>query len=221
MSNRREILLGADGPIEALATKVSAALHLPRALQVRTLSSERGSWRVAEGAFDAFPLVLMDTTDLEGEVFRGFGWYLSLDCRVRGGEAYADFEFRVLDAAERTMVLLGSQLRVRCALLDNLQTVVDEFPRTRASEPGRPERFTCFCCGNRTLPEKSPGSLEICAVCFWQDDMVGFVHPDQVWGPNTTTLNEARENFRRFGACDERSRDDVRPPTAEERPPNR
>lgn len=218
MSNTREVLLGSDGPIEALASRVSAALRLPEPLRVRTVDSERESWKIAEGASGAFPLVLMDATDLEGEVFRGFGWYLSLDCRIRGGEAYADFRFRVLDAAERMMVLLGSQLRVRCVLLDNLQTVVDEFPRTRPSVAASPERFTCLCCGNRTMPEQTPGSLGICHVCFWQDDMVGFVHPDQVWGPNSMTLNEARENYRRFGACDEGSLKHVRPPRPDELP---
>lgn len=79
--------------------------------------------------------------------------------------------------------------------------------------------FPCMCCGHLTLPEQSPGSLEICDVCFWQDDMLGFNHPDEVWGPNAVSLNEARESFRRCGASEEKFVAVVRKPLPEELPP--
>lgn len=80
--------------------------------------------------------------------------------------------------------------------------------------------YPCKCCGFVTLPEPSPGSLEICHVCFWQDDMVGFNHPDEVWGPNAVSLTEARGNFRRCGASEERFVAHVREPLSEEVPPD-
>lgn len=79
-------------------------------------------------------------------------------------------------------------------------------------------RFSCPCCGFLTLPERSPGSLEICHVCFWQDDMVGFNRPSVAIGSNAVSLEDARTNYRRFGACEQRFIADVRPPRPEEHP---
>lgn len=80
------------------------------------------------------------------------------------------------------------------------------------------DRFACSCCGYLTLPRKSPGSLEICDVCFWQDDMVGFNRPNIAIGPNAVSLIDARQNYRRFGACEQRFIQDVRRPRPEEQP---
>lgn len=78
--------------------------------------------------------------------------------------------------------------------------------------------FPCKCCGYLTLPEPSPGSLEICGVCFWQDDAVGFHQPDEVWGPNAVCLHEARQTFLRCGASEERFVAYVRKPLPKEVP---
>lgn len=80
-----------------------------------------------------------------------------------------------------------------------------------------PASFPCPCCGYRTLPGHSPTD-EICPVCFWQDDFVDNQDTD-VLGPNRVTLSVARSNFAVFGASEERVREHVRPPRAEEGPP--
>jgi hypothetical protein len=81
-----------------------------------------------------------------------------------------------------------------------------------------PERWPCPCCGFLTLPEEPPGSLDLCQVCFWQDDSVGFAEPWHAVGANHISLNDARENFRRIGVSEERMRPHVRPPRPEEYP---
>jgi hypothetical protein len=79
-------------------------------------------------------------------------------------------------------------------------------------------RYACPCCGYRTLTEPTP-SDEICHVCFWQDDLVDNLDTD-VTGPNRVTLSQARANFRRFGAHEQRWVSHVRPPRAQEGPPS-
>jgi hypothetical protein len=76
-------------------------------------------------------------------------------------------------------------------------------------------RFTCPCCGYRTLAGP-PGSYEICEVCFWEDDGVQLLDPAYRGGANGPSLMECQTNFQRFGACEERFLDDVRPPRDQE-----
>jgi hypothetical protein len=77
--------------------------------------------------------------------------------------------------------------------------------------------FACPCCRFLTLDER--GGYEICPVCFWEDD--GQDDQDASWvrgGPNgSISLEQARKNFATFGACEERHRQHVRPPTEAER----
>ena len=80
-----------------------------------------------------------------------------------------------------------------------------------------PVGFPCACCGYRTLPAPSP-SDEICPVCFWQDDFVDN-QDTELHGPNRVRLSEARANFARFGAHEERWVGDVRDPLPQEGPP--
>ena len=72
----------------------------------------------------------------------------------------------------------------------------------------------CPCCGYYTLSEA--GKYDICPVCFWEDD--GTRSLDEVSGPNHITLRLAMENYERYGACDERVLEYVRPPTIDEYP---
>ena len=83
------------------------------------------------------------------------------------------------------------------------------------SSPGR--RHPCPCCGYLTLIGPASGSYEICEVCFWEDDVVQFENPEYEGGANKVSLREARENFRAFGASEERFLDNVRPPRPDER----
>ncbi|WP_405142840.1 CPCC family cysteine-rich protein [Sphaerisporangium sp. NBC_01403] len=70
----------------------------------------------------------------------------------------------------------------------------------------------CPCCGYLTLDE--PGNYEICHLCFWEDD------GDDGRGPNRTYMAEARANFLRWGAMDQRFIYSVRPPEPQEIPPD-
>jgi hypothetical protein len=103
----------------------------------------------------------------------------------------------------------------------------DELARRRAwfdeytSRPdARPSSLPlrCPCCGYKTLSER--GGFEICKVCFWEDDGQDDYDADIIrGGPNgALSLAEARVNYRRFGACDERFIGSVRQPCPEEFP---
>ncbi|MEK6260181.1 MAG: CPCC family cysteine-rich protein [Planctomycetota bacterium] len=76
----------------------------------------------------------------------------------------------------------------------------------------------CPCCGCRTLDER--GGFDICKVCFWEDDGQDDFEADVVrGGPNgSLSLSEARANYLRVGACEERMVVNVRPPRPEELP---
>lgn len=80
------------------------------------------------------------------------------------------------------------------------------------------ERFACPCCGFLTLPERPPGTFEICPVCRWEDDNVQFANPEYSGGANRISLAQCRRNFAAFGAKSEDCRDAVREPLPDETP---
>lgn len=61
----------------------------------------------------------------------------------------------------------------------------------------------CPCCDEYSFPEKA-GSGDICPVCFWEYDKVQQADPDFEGGANRVSLNEARKNYMKYGACEER-----------------
>ena len=63
--------------------------------------------------------------------------------------------------------------------------------------------FPCPCCGHLVFNE-SPGSYEICPVCFWEDDISQLRWPDSRGGANRPSLIQAQNNFRRWGAIETR-----------------
>lgn len=72
-------------------------------------------------------------------------------------------------------------------------------------EPKDPTpREQCPCCDHFSLPERE--SYLICKVCFWEDDGQDVDEIDVCrGGPNgSLTLRQARENFKKFGASEER-----------------
>lgn len=81
-------------------------------------------------------------------------------------------------------------------------------------------KFACPCCGYRTLDLPSPGSFEVCPICYWEDDNVQFEDPDYQGGANHISLREAQRNFLDFGAA---SKDAVacvrKPESTDERDP--
>lgn len=80
-------------------------------------------------------------------------------------------------------------------------------------------RYPCRCCGFWTLSDPQPGSYEVCAVCFWEDDAVQNADPEYEGGANRVSLSEARDNYIRIGACEQMSVASVRSPKAAEFPP--
>ncbi len=77
-------------------------------------------------------------------------------------------------------------------------------------------KYTCPCCGYKTLEEEPTGTYEICNICFWADDSVQFKEPDYEGGANEVSLRQAQENFIVFGACEKRCIELVRKPTSED-----
>jgi hypothetical protein len=59
-------------------------------------------------------------------------------------------------------------------------------------------------------------AYEICSVCFWEDDLPQMRWPLMAAGANAFSLVEAQRNYQRFGATEERFRNNVRPPRADE-----
>ena len=60
------------------------------------------------------------------------------------------------------------------------------------------------------------GEYDICPVCFWEDDLDQIEDPDLEEQANTVSLNQARENYKKFGACEEDMLKHVRPPKEDE-----
>ena len=71
----------------------------------------------------------------------------------------------------------------------------------------------CACCGFRTVAEPH----DICPVCFWEDDRLQNTDASLSGGANAVCLDEARENFRKFGAVEERFVRFTRPPRDDEK----
>ena len=79
----------------------------------------------------------------------------------------------------------------------------------------RTKKYKCPCCSYYTMDEPN-GSYGICEVCFWEDDIAQDKDPELAGGANRVCLREARENFLKYGACDEKAIPFTRMPTAEE-----
>lgn len=63
------------------------------------------------------------------------------------------------------------------------------------------QKYTCPCCGYKTLEEQPPGTFAICPICYWEDDNVQWDNPDSAGGANPVSLRQAQQNFLTFGAC--------------------
>ncbi len=98
------------------------------------------------------------------------------------------------------------------------------------------KKYACLCCGYLTLDER--GEYDICPVCFWEDDAYLVITAEKIEGlrvshdvpdeklldipsgANGMTLRRGRENFRKFGACEESMKKHVRSPKKSEFPEN-
>ena len=73
-------------------------------------------------------------------------------------------------------------------------------------------KYTCPCCGYKTLGEEPPGTHDICKICYWEDDYFQYDHPDMDGGANHVSLKEAQQNFIKFGVSEKEFLENVRPP---------
>jgi hypothetical protein len=76
------------------------------------------------------------------------------------------------------------------------------------------KKYTCPCCGYKTLEEEPSGTYEICKICYWEDDPVQFNDHDYEGGANEVSLRQAQKNFIAFGACEECCVGSVRKPAS-------
>lgn len=72
-------------------------------------------------------------------------------------------------------------------------------------------RNTCPCCGYLTLVEGG-GALEVCPICWWEDDDAQLGNPLLRDGANAVSLAEAQIYFMTSGVSDPRFSAHVRPP---------
>ena len=84
------------------------------------------------------------------------------------------------------------------------------------------KRQECPCCGYFTVESEDEVIVDICPVCFWQYDLVAHEKPDKNIGANHVSLNEARQNYKKYGVCKKRhiGKNFTRLPLPEELPEN-
>lgn len=68
-----------------------------------------------------------------------------------------------------------------------------------------------------SVDEEPGGTYEICPVCCWEGDSIQNEEPDYDGDANGISLNEAKENFAKFGSKQEYAKD-VRKPLEDELP---
>ncbi|MHC1747461.1 MAG: CPCC family cysteine-rich protein [Cellulosilyticaceae bacterium] len=73
-------------------------------------------------------------------------------------------------------------------------------------------KHRCPCCGYYTFSDKPNGTYDICPVCFWEDDYIQLHDPNFQGGANIVSLNQARQNYISFGACQKEMLCHVRKP---------
>ena len=59
----------------------------------------------------------------------------------------------------------------------------------------------CPCCGFYTIDNDEEVVTDICDVCFWQYDAGAQNYPEKSIGSNKISLNEAKKNYKIYGAC--------------------
>lgn len=78
-------------------------------------------------------------------------------------------------------------------------------------------KYKCPCCGWFTYPVPPKDDVGyICPVCFWENDPFAETEEEPSDSNHGVSLNEARENFREFGACVRRMLPYVRAPREDE-----
>lgn len=111
----------------------------------------------------------------------------------------------------------------------NEEQGIEPFRYDKSQYTDEPVMHYCLCCGYKTIEgyltdfgySRPPSTWDICPICSWEDDAVGFEHPDEACGPNHVSLKQAQRNFVEFGAVERRFTQHVREPREDdERDPN-
>lgn len=165
-----------------------------RPIQCRTFPLE--PYITADGSLEMIP----ERTDLPYK------------CPFIEGEAVLSDDFRRATYEAWSMLIEDEAIR-DMVMLDSAERAAD-MRKERATDNPAAQRFRCPCCGHYTLEEA--GAYEICPVCFWEDDPVQARDPDMEGGANSSSLNKSRENYKLYGACEEKYAGRVRAPLPEE-----
>jgi len=67
-----------------------------------------------------------------------------------------------------------------------------------------------------TFSEKLSGTYEICPVCYWEDDAIQNNDFKYIGGANEVSLEQAKSNFKKYGAIESKFMKDVRGPLINE-----
>lgn len=65
--------------------------------------------------------------------------------------------------------------------------------------------------------KESPGSYDICPICFWEDDAIQLRWPLYGGGANVPSLVESQQNYAKYGAMEKRFVENVRRPREQDR----
>ncbi|WP_379178530.1 CPCC family cysteine-rich protein [Paenibacillus sp. GCM10023252] len=76
------------------------------------------------------------------------------------------------------------------------------------------------CCSYFTVESEDEVIVDICEVCFWQYDVAAHNKPERNMGANYISLNQARENYKKFEVCKIEFKANVRKPLEAELPEN-
>lgn len=72
----------------------------------------------------------------------------------------------------------------------------------------------CPVCENYTIE----ANYDICEVCYWEYDVVAQEYPDEIIGANNISLKQAKINYAKFCAVEEKYITLVRKPRQDELP---
>ena len=63
-------------------------------------------------------------------------------------------------------------------------------------------KYQCPCCGYLTYKDETAGTGYICPVCYWEDDKLQLKDSTFAGGANRVSLEQARLNFKLYGASE-------------------
>lgn len=79
------------------------------------------------------------------------------------------------------------------------------------------KKYPCPCCGYATYPVPVKDDCGyICLVCLWENDPFISLETEPRDSNHGVSLLEARENYKKFGACEKEMLPHVRPPQKDE-----